>query len=185
MQSKIDQAGLVAACKANHHPDIEPSSVELRQMANSIRAYLAASPPATDRAGVKVKPLEWQRQHDELDEAISPFGPYQVRAENDGTFWWEFRGQGIEHRGLNFRTKDKAKAAAQADYDTRIRSALTQPDGEADALREALRGLVLLLDLFEASDRTHKDAFFILAQQPTAWERARAALTSKEKTNAG
>ena len=59
------------------------------------------------------------------------------------------------------------------------------PDPELLAARRtieemtgALRDLVLLVDLVEASDRTHADAFFILTQQPTTWERARAALSN-------
>jgi len=40
----LDEAALRAAFQVNHHPDSEPSSVELARLAKSIRAYLAASP---------------------------------------------------------------------------------------------------------------------------------------------
>lgn len=42
----LDEKALLAAFRVNHHPDAEPSSVELAKLRNSIRAYVAALDPA-------------------------------------------------------------------------------------------------------------------------------------------
>ena len=47
---------------------------------------------------------------------------------------------------------------------------------EAERVRSALADLVLLIDLFDASDRTADDALHILALQSGTWATARAAL---------
>jgi len=41
---ELDPNALLAAFRVNHHPDAEPSSVELAALSRSIRAYLEASP---------------------------------------------------------------------------------------------------------------------------------------------
>ncbi len=47
-----------------------------------------------------------------------------------------------------------------------------------DMVVAALKGLVLLKDLFDASDRNQADAYYILAKQDGAWGNARSALTA-------
>lgn len=42
---ELDEKAVLVAFKANHHPDAEPSSVELAKMRRSIRAYLVAATP--------------------------------------------------------------------------------------------------------------------------------------------
>jgi hypothetical protein len=72
-----------------------------------------------------VKPLEWEARA--LGQfADTPFGAYWV-SHNGFTSWWaRFNGNSL---GLpRFDTEDEAKAAAQSDYEARIRSALTHPD---------------------------------------------------------
>ena len=68
-----------------------------------------------------VKPLEWRRGY--CDERVtieqaSSEGLYQVRAL-DGEVWLDAARQ-----ATRYATAEAAKAAAQADYDQRIRSAL-------------------------------------------------------------
>ena len=102
----------------------------------ALTAYEAAK-----GGGVGVKPLEWLHTgnadvgSDESDEADTPFGGYVISIDPfsyspttayyvDGPNW--FKGQ--------YASAVEAKAAAQAEYDARIRSALTSPaSGERDA----------------------------------------------------
>lgn len=79
------------------------------------------------RSTPMVKPLVWEdRNHYEV--AKSPVGDYEVGWEDgawaqcDGPSMWEW-SSGEDHRGL---TIYDAKAAAQADYERRVRAALTQ-----------------------------------------------------------
>lgn len=72
---------------------------------------------------------------------------------------------------------------ARCDPDT-MRSILTElqhlrsPVTVSDAMVEALRGLILCKDLFDASDRTPADAYYILAKQDGTWGNARSTLTA-------
>jgi len=94
------------------------------------RAMLSAS-PSSPASGVRVKALEW---HDESHhdgeggvdwwmQADTPFGPITLTHKYSHTLPWLL---GPFRPGLasNFRTQDEAKAAAQADYEARILSAL-------------------------------------------------------------
>ena len=42
----LDEKGLLAAFRVNHHPDAEPSSVELAKLSAAIRAYLSSLTPS-------------------------------------------------------------------------------------------------------------------------------------------
>jgi hypothetical protein len=83
---------------------------------------------------IAVKPLEWRD-----NEAQSPVGHYRVQRLDDK---WEPLRNGDymlpKHGGVvkAFDTFDQAKAAAQADYESRILSALT-PHGEEAAATPA------------------------------------------------
>lgn len=83
---------------------------------------------------IAVKPLEWRD-----NEAQSPVGHYRVQRLDDK---WEPLRNGYymlpKHGGVvkAFDTFDQAKAAAQADYESRILSALT-PHGEEAAATPA------------------------------------------------
>lgn len=76
-----------------------------------------------DTAGVRVKPLEWDGC-----EARSAAGSYRVQRLDDK---WEPLHEGyymlprVHGMVKAFDTKELAKAAAQADYEQRILSALT------------------------------------------------------------
>lgn len=76
-----------------------------------------------DLARPRVKPLEWVTGGFEHDaDLIDSTETYQIQ---DGIFWYA-----AEVHGTQCGTNDAAKAAAQADYERRILSALvTMEDG--------------------------------------------------------
>lgn len=88
--------------------------------------------PASKPDEVAIKPLEWGETSYGSPEAISVAGIYRVTDAWDGGFNVN-RGQ-VSFRGedgrTNFPTMIAAKAAAHADYERRIRSALTSIRGE-------------------------------------------------------
>jgi len=110
-----------------------------------IRADLARPEPA-----VTVKPLEWEEQSIGYWFAKDPLGGkldyYRAHPHRDGGGWRAYL--------RDFDTgivadESTARAAAQADYERRILSAIQAtpaPDTRADALREALSGLYSALD---------------------------------------
>lgn len=55
---------------------------------------------------------------------------------------------------------------------------VSSPVVDTEMLLAALRGLVLLKELFDVSDRNQADAYYILAKQDGAWGNARSALTA-------
>jgi hypothetical protein len=70
----------------------------------------------------KVKALEWVQNSALLASATGPFG-------NSYTLMKDFTGRGwfCHETGVDYRTLEAAKAAAQADYERRILSALDLP----------------------------------------------------------
>lgn len=82
--------------------------------------------------GVGVKALEWMLISETRQEhiAVTVFGNYSVEVGRDGGFLVSYEGHFIaDHR---WPTLEAAEAAAQADFNTRILSALTaalQPSG--------------------------------------------------------
>jgi hypothetical protein len=83
---------------------------------------------------VRIKPLEWAREtptqwKPETWKAESLFGEYDIQREKDGTFSGFAPNAGT---GL-FNSLDEAKAAAQADYESRIRSTLSDAVDEREA----------------------------------------------------
>ena len=123
---------------------IEDGGLQERQL-----AAIAALPAVTPQpVGVKVKPLVWERHHRGLMASAGGIGEAYIFAlQHDGRYEC-IKGMIFAPR---FETSDAAKAAAQADYDTRIRSALTiapAPDAvKVAALVEAACGL---LDAYSA-----------------------------------
>ena len=160
----LDAKGLLAAFRANHHPDAEPSSVELSALSKSIRAYLSSVlPPPCDGAkalkdagltspdgtfvhgptqkvvaalsapcdGVGVRELVWDRGNG-IDASFNYFSA----ADGFGGRYTVFEGQ-WSHAGVGITghasDDEAAKAATQADYSRRIRSALTADAAKAGA----------------------------------------------------
>lgn len=117
---------------------IEPTADEIERVETAIRrtfrelnpswtsiaraAILAmdrrSSPPAP---AVAVKPLDWARGWMNA-EAASILGPYKITYRRDGSFEWI-----IGEHNVWAPSWDAAMAAAQADYEQRIRSALVEP----------------------------------------------------------
>lgn len=96
---------------------------------------LAAPPPrepeGMDAATVEVKPLEWIEPYANKLDASSACGVYGM-ALVAGKWFIRLNGSAIEP-GHPYHSFSAAKAAAQADYEARIRSALTMPvTGEAE-----------------------------------------------------
>lgn len=93
--------------------------------------YAPAEPgasPAPLPVAVKVKPLGWV-SIGEVIFASTPFGSYEIRPNRTSstTYPLELVVPGEKTATRFFYFEDKAKAAAQADYETRIRSALSSP----------------------------------------------------------
>lgn len=125
-----------------------------------------------EKNGVGVKPLgEWRRGYcDELVtiQQASFGGMYQIRVL-DGVVWLDWPTRTAEE----FETVDLAKAAAQADYERRILSALTNTDLSLRAENERLRADAYKDELLKiAADVGEPDDPF------AAWE-AIAALKAK------
>lgn len=113
------------------------------------RAILAAAPQPAPRP-VAVKPLEWDSVIDGGRDRVAKtvIGEYVVSVDHPnagGTHYLWVSGQpdSDEHHS-EYRTMDAAKAAAQADYERRILSALTTPPAdqkENERLRQRVKAL--------------------------------------------
>ncbi|PRA53872.1 hypothetical protein CQ062_13730 [Ochrobactrum sp. MYb68] len=129
----------VQAAHAEYHKVLGDSN-----RSNPMHAALTAAAPFLQ--GVKVKALEWSGEP-----------PYHVaRTETKGFYCLEaiWNESGFVHveltgsivSGKTFATVDEAKAAAQADYEARILSAIEasalEPSPRAQALEEAHIGLL-------------------------------------------
>jgi len=153
----IDPVGLEAAvreCARITAPEISDEEYEQIKAENSaryqntradmertIRAYLRnlAASVKTGEA-VEVRPLEW-RDHSFEDDILyiarTPWEDYRITFTRDYTWPWVLKPFLAE--GSNYQTLDAAKAAAQADYEARIRSALVMEPVKAEpALDELL-----------------------------------------------
>lgn len=86
-------------------------------------AALAALDAETE---VKIKPLEWSANWNVI-KAESPIGHYFIAARRDGGF--ECRLE--EHWNTWASSEAAAKAAAQVDFERRIRSALVTPEARS------------------------------------------------------
>ncbi|TIL91411.1 MAG: hypothetical protein E5Y73_17185 [Mesorhizobium sp.] len=128
----LDAAGLELAIDAfDEWGDVTGPNQRHYFMAKAISAYLAAL--GTHPVPVAVKGLEWKESHYRHNSFVAPtgFGENYVAYKTD---------EGWRCVGSDHATLDAAKAAAQADYDARIRSALapaTQavPGDVVEALR--------------------------------------------------
>ena len=95
----------------------------LKAARDTASALLVQPDFADDMSGkVVVKPLEWEPDH--VGGGLRA-GEYRVRAGiwTHGYYWTKDDNEA--HTG--FSDEDEAKAAAQADYETRVRSALVAP----------------------------------------------------------
>jgi len=96
------------------------------------------NPQPAVRVDARVRPIDW-RDHTYADvpEFIGhhAFGSFTVKFDQSYTLPWTLKP--YVPAGSNFATLDEAKAAAQADYEARILSALTPAPTEAGGVREA------------------------------------------------
>lgn len=127
MNDMISRADAAAICDKHSYSNNPYVSMRMMDAAREIRAL-----PAVE---VGIKPLEWF-EGDEPDEWRS--GPYDV--------WCELGKHQVYHwsivMGEPHETAEAAKAAAQADYDARIRSALTAtPSADVAGLRNICRSM--------------------------------------------
>ncbi|NYD84401.1 hypothetical protein [Brucella intermedia] len=104
---------------------------ETERLRTEMRAALTAALPHLPQ-GVGVKKLEWQQDGAGNHRAETPFGNEFVQK------WTDIRDGNIsyEHEGAYFETVEAAKAAAQADYEARILSALEPSAARKLALEE-------------------------------------------------
>jgi len=93
----------------------------------------------TPAPAVTVKPLVWVDEWKNGTRFLADWGTPPISLAGDGTYYW---------KGGNYPTVENAKAAAQADYERRILSAIETeaPNARADALREAAATCKLLSD---------------------------------------
>lgn len=162
-------------------------------------AIAAPPPPAAVQEPVDVKALEW-----EICGTKSSYhgGPY------DKAWSWSAKGAGLFYQIItqpeadkpyllllfkNYATLDEAKAAAQADYEQRIRSALSSsqsdPAPEIAALREENERLRKALEPFAwiakiIDNCGYEDAEFVsdddVSFQAGDFRRARAAVAPQQ-----
>lgn len=164
----LDEKALEAAIDAvSHHKPmmVNPSYLSMGAIAvSAITAYLSHLPAQAE--GVRVKGLEWKQNWS--NDPLSAFASadridrvYTVD-HNRPRF---YVSTGISpHNSLddalgNFGSLDEAKAAAQGDYDARIRSALEPASSEA----------IVRAQRSEWPDRQSGDPSPPVAGEPVAW----------------
>lgn len=144
-----------------------------------IRDKLNAIPAAQ----VTVKPLEWEPFGTECVRSYSMAGLYEVI--------WGFRSGQVclDMRGATiwFESTEAAKAAAQADYDARIRPALTVTPHDPAKVQALVEALEYALRVAEhlCSDRLHpvEDAHIMVLSDAkiASLSDARAALAAMKE----
>jgi hypothetical protein len=80
------------------------------------------TPAKPDDTGVTVKPLEWAEILPKLWGVDTALVSYRLHEHSDGMFGVSLDGDSLR---INCPSLDDAKAAAQADYEARIRSAIS------------------------------------------------------------
>jgi len=93
--------------------------------------------------GVKVKALNWVKPplSETLSRCETEFGTYRTwtHSEANGKWFWSVEG-GFNNKNGDVANEEAAKAAAQADYEARILSAIEPaPSPRAQALEEAAK----------------------------------------------
>lgn len=134
------------------------------------------------RAEVAVKPLVWEDRGATVDhqfKATTAIGVYYIERSKAGLFnWWTpaLRGK------IEVKTLVSAKAAAQDDYDARIRSALVDVPAPAIAAPDLRETVKALCEALGAADRYIDKGHYEMARNitRTALARARADLTATD-----
>jgi hypothetical protein len=113
--SPVFEAGLLAELsRPELYAKIEQLQADLRDVIHSVALSALRA-----QGGVRVKPLEWETDH--VGGGLKS-REYRVRAGvwTHGYYWCK----NDEDANIGFEDEEEAKAAAQADYEQRIRSAL-------------------------------------------------------------
>ncbi|WP_120636069.1 hypothetical protein [Ruegeria sp. EL01] len=114
-------------------PDVLRASATVQDTIDYLRSALAERDALQARldAARRVKPLVWRKTNERCVSADAPgFAGYTVFTRDDGLFSLRMSWSLMATDGV-FDTQEEAKAAAQADYERRILSALAdQPEGE-------------------------------------------------------
>lgn len=116
---------------------------------------LYASPPAPTSEGVAIKPLEWVSEPPYLVARVSN-GHYAIE-KWDGHNRFDLIGSFITIRGA-FTAREDAKAAAQSDYEARIRSALLPAPTREEVLEAMRRDAASVPNYKDPIDRALKGA---------------------------
>jgi hypothetical protein len=108
--------------------EVFDGAIEDASVIEDIYRVIAREQAAPVAAPVQVRPLEWLDVSKELEKhgAMPPVGPIYT-VEDDG-FTDGYHVTASQLVLGNFPTLEAAKAAARADYETRIRSALISGD---------------------------------------------------------
>ncbi|OJU66204.1 MAG: hypothetical protein BGO05_10175 [Rhizobiales bacterium 63-7] len=124
---------------------------------DALRDALSAALAAQGQEPVVVKAMEWRKEH-QRHHAYALFGGSYVITQYAGMAY----PYQLEARGFSgslaqyFETLIAAKAAAQSDYETRIRSALTAPAQPAtDDIADAVLSWMVKHDLLDAGNEYH------------------------------
>lgn len=97
-----------------------------RRTADILRALVARATPEAETPAVRVKALEWREASQQPDHiaALSMVGEYDIGHAEKSVFFLMLDGVRFVDLGDHYLSAEAAKAAAQADYEARILSAL-------------------------------------------------------------
>ena len=117
------------------HYDAHAKAETVFASAQEVWSAMLAASPSSPASGVRVKALAWTEQRDESDRttywfAPTPWGRFQIDRPDDHLFSTPEQKERfllcswLGTKRAAYLTLDEAKAAAQADYEARILSAL-------------------------------------------------------------
>jgi hypothetical protein len=148
----IPDEAVQAAIKAWLHEDIYADILEKwlddEEHQEDMRSALTAALPFLQ--GVNVKALEWGKADDGTrDRAKTVVGWYFISNPKEGQYNLLFDNEEITALFAVYDTQEASKAAAQADYEARVMSAIEPaPSPRAQALEEAAQALEAWGDIY-------------------------------------
>ena len=99
---------------------MDSGSGEFKELSNKIDELFELS-YLEGQSSPKIKQLEWVEVWEGYEDAKTPFGHYAVRPSIDNK---EFRMVNLRKITQTYSTLSEAKAAAQADFEKRVRECL-------------------------------------------------------------
>jgi hypothetical protein len=116
----------ITACSGDGKPYVKIQFATLREMQDYHRRLVTAAPAPPPMSEARIKPLEWVGPHLKMYVAEPICGlQYRITCDERGIDWF------VDGGWSPVGTLDEAKAAAQADYEARIRAALFAPQPAA------------------------------------------------------